>query len=169
MGDKEKDPLPYDNWVEEALRGVVKRALDLTAEQGLPGEHHYYITFDTNHDGVEIPKYLHAEHPDNMTIVLQHQFEGLAVGEDHFDVALRFSGKLEHLRVPFSAISSFADPSVSFGLQLKITKTQTEAGKPALVKELKANGGGGEATGPAQKEKETKTGEVIALDSFRKK
>lgn len=175
----DSDPLRYDKWIEEALRGVVRQALVLTTAEGLPGEHHFYITFRTDADGVEMPDYLRAEHPENITIVLQHQFENLEVENDFFRVSLRFKGKLERLRVPFDAVGAFADPSVNFGLQLKMTTIEEDEGllNDELLDDeisdldLVANDGD-DALGAdnANADEETpKTGEVIALDSFRKK
>ncbi len=167
------DPLPYDHWVEESLRGVVRRSLAHTESHGLPGDHHFYITFRTDADGVEIPGHLHAQHPDEMTIVMQHQFTDLRVGKEVFEVTLSFSGKGEYLRIPFAAVTSFADPSVNFGLQLKMTPATGQDDIPAENDPVPqdtgaetADGDGPDGDGPGD---EPKTGEVIALDSFRKK
>ena len=112
------EALRYDLWIEEALRQVIHRALELTAAEGLRGDHHFYITFRTGNPGVVVPPYLRAQHPDEMTIVLQHQFESLTVDSEMFSVVLRFNGKPEKLEIPLEAVTSFADPSVNFGLQL---------------------------------------------------
>ncbi|MDX1575120.1 MAG: ClpXP protease specificity-enhancing factor SspB [Kiloniellales bacterium] len=112
-----EEGLRYDAMVEQALRGVVRRALSYAAERGLPGDHHFYISFRTNDPGVDIPAQLRSRYPNEMTIVLQHQFWGLDVGEEAFGVTLSFSDVPERLTIPFSAISAFADPSVRFGLQ----------------------------------------------------
>ena len=109
---------PYQQWVEEALTGILKRALRQAEEQGLAGEHHYYINFKTRADGVDMPPFLRAQYPEEITIVLQHQFEDLHVEEDGFRVALYFSGRRQALFVPFSAVVSFADPAVDFGIQV---------------------------------------------------
>lgn len=165
------DPLRYDTWIEDALRGVIRRTLGYAAEHGLPGEHHFYLTYRTDSDGIEIPGYLKAEHPDEMTIVLQHQFEDLVVNEDAIWVTLRFNGKPERLRIPFEAVVSFADPSVNFGLQLKMTgdgegevEIDTAADNVDVegVDEAAEQGLARPAAGKV-------TGEVIALDAFRKK
>jgi hypothetical protein len=113
----EEDPLDYARLVREALRDVPRQALRLAASEGLPGDHHFYLTFRTSHPGVAISPGLHARYPDHMTIVLQHQFRDLAVGEDAFSVTLLFGGVKERLHVPFAALLAFADPSSSFGLQ----------------------------------------------------
>ena len=167
--------LCYDVWIEEALRRVIERALTFATEHGLPGDHHFYITFKTGGDGVEVPSYLRAEHPDEMTIVLQHQFENLIVDANGFAVSLRFKGKPEQMVIPYAAITSFADPSVNFGLQLKTVSMNDE--------DLPALGGDGDQNyhevieQPAVTEDnddsddhdQAKTGEVIALDTFRNK
>src|SRR3989337_719135 len=114
-----KDWLRYDRMVEDALRGVVRRALIDVSGSGLPGEHHFYLTFRTAEPGVQIAPALKSQYPKEMTIVLQHQFWGLEVGDDGFAVTLSFGGKHERLVVPYRAIVSFADPSVKFGLQFE--------------------------------------------------
>ncbi len=116
-----KDWLRYDRMVEDALRGVVRRALTEVASSGLPGDHHFYLTFRTTEPGVHIAAALRGQYPKEMTIVLQHQFWGLEVNDDHFAVTLSFGGKHERLVVPYHAIVSFADPSVKFGLQFEST------------------------------------------------
>jgi hypothetical protein len=115
------DPLRYDLWIEDAFRSVVRRALNHTATHGLPGDHHFYITFRTQAPGVRVPSYLKAQHPLEMTIVLQHKFDDLAITDDGFSVTLSFKNKRENLYIPFAAVASFSDPSVSFGLQFKVT------------------------------------------------
>ena len=109
---------PHQQWVEEALTGILRRALQQAEEHGLAGEHHYYINFNTRAEGVDMPPFLRAQYPEEITIVLQHQFEDLHVEEDGFRVALYFSGRRQALFVPFSAVVSFADPAVDFGIQV---------------------------------------------------
>mgnify|MGYP002630007952 FL=1 len=163
----------YEKWVEEALRDVIKRALEQTAVEGLPGDHHFFITFLTGHDGVNIPVHLKAEHPEEMTIVLQHQFHDLIVTDDGFSVSLSFSGRACYLAIPFSAITAFADPAVNFVLQLKMAQHSQQDDGPAPValesKQLQPDLEQDEDTLPADDEDEEKMGEVIALDTFRKK
>jgi len=112
--------LSYERMVEDALRGVLREALKITAAQGLPGAHHFYITFDTTAPGVQIAASLKALHPNEMTIVLQHQFWDLVVEDDFFEIALSFNGVRQHLHVPFSAVTAFADPHAKFGLQFHV-------------------------------------------------
>jgi len=109
----------YDLMIEQALRGVVRRSLTQVAKSGLPGDHHFYISFATKADGVAIPEHLRQRFPDEMTIVLQYQFWDLKVQPEGFGVTLSFSDKLEKLYIPFAAITSFADPSSRFGLQFQ--------------------------------------------------
>ncbi len=171
----ESDTLRYDLWIEEALRGVIRRSLRTAASTGLPGDHHFYITFLTEQPGVRMGDWLRAEYPDEMTIVLQHQYEKLLVEEEQFSVTLRFSGRPEHLVVPFDAVTSFADPSVSFGLQLKTAEfgdldEGDEEAEELMPEDIglsppkqKKPAAGADSDDPG------KTGQVIALDSFRKK
>jgi hypothetical protein len=109
--------IDYDNYLQKALRQVIRNVLQNTAIQGLPDPHHFYITFATNHPWVRMPDYLRKEYPEEMTIVLQYDFEDLEVEHDHFSVTLRFDDIGEQITVPFLAILRFVDPSVRFGLQ----------------------------------------------------
>ena len=115
----EEDPLDYARLVREALRDVPRQALRVAASEGLSGEHHFYVTFRTSHPGVAMSPGLRARYPEEMTIVLQHQYRDLAVGEDAFSVTLRFGGAPERLHVPFAALAAFADPSAQFGLRFE--------------------------------------------------
>ena len=163
--------LQYDIWVEQALRDVIRRALEYVQTEGLPGEHHFYITFLTGAEGVQIADFLRAEYPEEMTIVLQHQFWDLDVGEDTFVVTLSFNGISQHLRIPFAAVTAFADPAINFALQLKLTSEGTEA-RPGMEPASMAPQDGpmvAPAAAAEEAAKEEKSGEVIALDAFRKK
>ena len=112
--------LSYEKMVEDALRGVLRQALKITEAQGLPGSHHFYITFDTTHPGVKMADTLKAQHPNEMTIVLQHQFWDLKVNQDLFEITLSFNGVNQRLIVPFAAVTAFADPHAKFGLQFHV-------------------------------------------------
>ena len=114
------DHIRYDLLTQDALRGVIRTVLTGVAVKGLQGEHHFFITFDTRVDGVRMSARLRASYPGEMTIVLQHQFWDLVVGEDHFDVGLAFNGIPERLHVPFKAVKAFMDPSVPFGLDFTV-------------------------------------------------
>ncbi len=121
MSDETPESLiPYDDVVQEALRAVVGRVLREVSANGLPGEHHFYITFKTQAPGVSIPAHLMERFPDEMTIVLQHKYWDLKVEDDHFEVGLSFSQIPSHLVVPYAAITSFVDPSVDFALQFHV-------------------------------------------------
>lgn len=167
----DEDILRYDLWIEEALRGVIRRSLRTVEDMGLPGDHHFYITFRTDHPDLDIADWLKTEYPDEMTIVLQHQFDGLSVGVEGFNVKLRFGGRPELLRIPFDAITSFADPSVSFGLQLKSMDMDDEEDEDDLMPEDLGLDPSSNANNVASDDpdEESKSGEVIALDAFRKK
>jgi uncharacterized protein len=122
------DHIRYDLLTRDALRSVVRRVLaDVARERRLPGEHHFYITFDTKGAGVRLPPRLREEYPDAMTIVLQHQFYDLEVSEQGFAVGLSFGGAVERLVVPFEAITGFVDPSVQFGLQFETLNEAADA------------------------------------------
>ena len=157
--------LRYDRMVEQALRGVVREALAIAASKGLPGAHHFYITFRTRLPDVVVPDYLAERYPDEITIVLEHQFWDLEITEEGFSVTLSFQNKPEHLNVPFAAITAFADPSVKFGLQFQTaTGEEAPAAAPGLIIPAVPD------SSPAKsKPAETKSGEVVTLDSFRKK
>ena len=156
--------LRYDRMVEAALRDVVRQALAQAATDGLPGNHHFYITFRTEFAGVEIPQTLSARYPKEMTIVLQHQFWELEVGADGFRVTLSFDDKPEPLRVPFAAITAFADPSVNFGLQFQ---GSAAAGGATQARETPAAGKAAPDAGPADDEAAPKVANVVNLDTFR--
>jgi hypothetical protein len=150
-----KDLLRYDKMVEAALRGVVREALASTAASGLPGAHHFFITIDTRFPGLVLPDFLLKQYPEEMTVVLEHQFWDLLVEEEKFSVSLSFKDRTERLVIPFAAITGFADPSVKFGLQFQATK-DAEAPDATPAPEAK----------PAVKGAK---GEVVTLDTFRKK
>ena len=126
------DLIRYDLLAQDALRSVVKKVLSDVAKQGLPGEHHFFVAFDTRADGVKISERVRAKYPEEMTVILQHQFWDLVVGEKHFEVGLSFNGVPERLTIPFEAIKGFFDPSVQFGLQFEtITEAQAMPAKAA--------------------------------------
>lgn len=154
-----EDLFRYDLMVENALRGVVRDALRRAVEHGLPGNHHFYLTFRTRAPGVEIPGYLIERYPEEMTIVLQYQYWNLEVEDRRFSVMLSFNDVRERLVVPFEAMTGFADPSVQFGLQFQ----DSGAGESGDRDPDPAPTDGGDA--PA----DGGTGEVVSLDHFRKK
>ena len=184
------DHIRYDLLTQQALRGVVRSVLTDTAKKGLPGDHHFYISFDTKVDGVHMSDRLRAQYPDEMTIILQHQFWDLKVSEAEFEVGLSFGGVPERLTVPYEAINGFFDPSVQFGLQFEEAAEGEERSAPANVQEpvskkkrsmsnpppaAAADAPSARATPPASSPKREKPekpaggGEVVRLDRFRKK
>lgn len=160
-----KEQLRYDRMVEGALRGVVREAVREAAERGLPGNHHFYLTFRTALPGVKLPEHLHTQYPNEMTIVLQYQFFDLEVTPEAFSVTLSFSNINERLTIPFTAITTFADPSVNFALQFQPLSPQ-EAAQTLEKSETKATEPTSDPHKPAS---EAKRGEVVTLDAFRKK
>ncbi len=111
------DRIDYPAILQDALRDAVRRVLEQAAEHGLPGEHHFYIGFRTGFPGVEVPRFLREQYPEEATIILQHQFWGLEVTPEAFSVLLSFGGSRQRLLVPFAALTAFADPSADFGLR----------------------------------------------------
>jgi hypothetical protein len=155
------DLIRYDLLVQDALKGVVRRVLSNAIRDGIPGDHHFYLSFRTREKGVRISQALREKYPDEMTIVLQHQFWDLAVSEHVIEVGLSFSNVPEKLVIPFDAVSGFFDPSVQFGLKFEQSKdgaatgaakalpaAKEEAGKPST---LPSRGASVEATKPARK------------------
>ena len=151
--------IPYDEIVQEALRAVIGRVLEPIVAQGLPGNHHFFITYRTRHPGVKMPEWLIAKYPEEITIVIQHRFWGLAVYPEHFEVGLSFNQKPELLHVPYAAVTSFVDPEVNFALQF-----QVQAGDQDVdpIPEMHA--------GPEQEtEPDGPQTNVVSIDRFRKK
>ncbi|HUZ63633.1 MAG TPA: ClpXP protease specificity-enhancing factor SspB [Acetobacteraceae bacterium] len=167
MTDEPDEPpeslLPYETWTEEALRLVAVRALQHAAAHGLPGEHHFYLSFRTDHPGVDIPARLRAQYPQEMTIVLQHQFWDLAVDEAAglFRVGLSFSSVPSMLTVPFAAMTGFADPFVRYGLRFQPAEAappaQEQAAEPPPAEAAESQPAGEEAP------------QVVSLDAFRRR
>ena len=163
--------LDYGRLVERALRSVVRDALEAVARRGLPGRHHLYITFRTDHPAVVIDEGLRARYPSEMTIVLQHEFWGLEVRPDRFAVGLSFNQVPHRLEVPFEAVTVFADPSVEFGLQFAAAGARAEATPvaPAPVSQLPTAPAEPQAARSAPSPTEEAGADVVALDRFRKK
>ncbi len=166
------DHIRYDVLARDALRGVLRRVLADAAEHGLPGEHHFFITFLATAEGVKLSPRLRAQYAEEMTVILQHQFWDLVVTEDRFEVGLSFGGIPERLVVPFNSIKSFFDPSVQFGLQFEPSDTETEAAATSLPAvpvpaALPVPAPATENQDPAAKPGEG--AEVVRLDRFRKK
>jgi uncharacterized protein len=156
-----EDLIRYDILAQEALRGVVRKVLSEVAKTGLPGEHHFFISFVTRAPGVRISQRLLEQYDKEMTIVLQNQFWDLKVGETAFEVGLSFDGQREMLSVPFAAIKGFFDPSVQFGLQFDVERANVPAASPEPATEEENPEAPAESAATAEK--------VVSLDSFRKK
>ena len=149
------DQLNYNELMQDSLRTLVKDVMEIIEDGGLPGEHHFYITFNTMHPSVKISEWLMDKHPKEMTIVIQNWFEDLSVSDDSFKITLNFGDQLEELKIPFLSIISFVDPSVEFGLKFdndeeKERQTAKEAEMVAVESEDKNEA------------------EIVSLDSFRK-
>ena len=166
-----KDFIGYQGLADAALRGVVREALRKVEKQGLVGAHHFRITFKTGFPGVEIPDFLREQYPDEMMIILQHQFWGLKVKDNHFEVTLSFKKVPATLTIPFAALTQFADPGVSFGLQFR------EVDEDGDLKPLSSPAAAPTPLNTSAKaeppeeppEKPATPGEVVSLDAFRKK
>lgn len=188
------DLIRYDLLAQDALRGVVRRVLTDAARDGLPGDHHFYITFDTRAPGVRLSNRMREKYPQEMTIVLQHQFWDLVITEHTFEVGLSFGGIPERLLIPFEALKGFFDPSVQFGLQFEVAGAEEESGNAPEARDVTGRdkmvaaspASGPEPTShtkvegtPAQPEATSKVAdqpaaqaggaEVVSLDKFRKK
>jgi uncharacterized protein len=159
-----EDLIRYDILAQEALRGVVRKVLSEVARTGLPGEHHFFISFVTKAPGVRLSQRLVEQYDKEMTIVLQNQFSSLKVTDTGFEVELSFDGRAELLGIPFSAIKGFFDPSVQFGLQFDVERAESDEDVTTLPTPSPAP----EHEEPAP-DAETKGEKVVSLDSFRKK
>ena len=149
--------IDYGTLMHKAMRTLIFDVLKDVEKSGLPGEHHFFITFDTTVEGVEISEWLRKRYPEEMTIVIQHWFDGLNVKEDGFDITLNFGDQPESLVVPFLAILTFVDPSVEFGLRFEQNEDDEQ---PQFSEMEKAN--------DQEKKSSKKKGDVVSLDSFRK-
>jgi len=158
--------LPYDAWTEEALRHVVVRALAHVGAQGMPGDHHFYVSFRTDRPGVIIPARLLAQYPHEMTIVLQHQFWDLQVDEPEgwFSIGLSFGGIPTTLHVPFDAVTAFADPHVQFGLRFRPPGEEAANDDPEATLQL-----GTPAPVAVEPAVASSEPQVVSLDAFRRR
>lgn len=162
--------LRYDKMVETALRGVVRTAVEEIKESGLPGDHHFYITFMTDFPGVDIPDYLRDRYPGEMTIVLQYQFSDLTVDDEKMSVTLSFNNVPEKLVVPLNAITIFADPSVNFALQFQPLGDDMDDDFIDELGDISLDDLSDEITGEDSEEEEVdEKDKVVSLDQFRKK
>ena len=152
------DEIDYGNLMHNAMRSLIQDVLTEVKKNGLPGEHHFFITFDTNHAGVEMASWLKDRYPTEITVVMQHWYDDLEVKDDGFSVTLNFGDTPEHLVIPYEAILTFVDPSVEFGLRFETNEEDedTDEQKPTVSKESNKD--------DIKKE----TGQVVSLDNFRK-
>jgi len=155
--------IDYGNLMHEAMRGLIRHVLDDVAANGLPGAHHFFISFDTGHPDVEIADWLSDRFPEDMTVVMQNWYENLVVDEDGFAVTLNFGNNPERMYIPFDAIRTFVDPSVEFGLRFE-TQDADEAEEEGDDPDPQPPSGGKDK--PAGDDKAN--AEVVRLDSFRK-
>ena len=154
MDNIDKKSIDYDSIVEDTLKLVVKKSLEFVREKGLPGDHHFYISFDSTYEGVNVPSELKASEDDEIKIILQHQFWDLTINDHKFSVILSFNGKKKNISVPFNSITSFSDPSVGFSLQFKRD----------LLKEKKIS-----SNKLIEKKNQKFKAEIFSLDAFRSK
>ncbi|WP_298921544.1 ClpXP protease specificity-enhancing factor SspB [uncultured Roseobacter sp.] len=168
--------IDYGNLMHEAMRGLIQKVLRDVSENGLPGAHHFFITFDTSHPDAELADWLSDRYPGEMTVVMQHWYDNLDVGDDGFSVTLNFGDAPEPLFIPYDAIKTFVDPSVEFGLRFETQEDEDEnIGPTDLVPTTTASV---PAVQPASKtrthdaeessEDDAKDAEIVSLDSFRK-
>lgn len=179
MPDDTTPPLPpsdttddfyqYAERAQTALLDMVKNVLRQVAQDGLVGEHHFYLTYYTQSEGVVLSDKMRAAHPEEITIVLQNQFEDLEVDEDAFQVTLSFNNQAERLVVPFKALSKFYDPSVAFGLMFDVEPPLSEDPEADLEDDLEDNYGLAEGDQKTAPKPDGASGEVVSLDSFRDK
>ena len=167
--------IDYGNLMHEAMRGLIRKVLTDVAANGLPGAHHFFITFDTSHPDAELADWLSDRYPGEMTVVMQHWYDNLEVGEEGFAVTLNFGDAPEPLYIPYDAIKTFVDPSVEFGLRFETQSDEDDdtaapgppellpgasAPKPEVAKPIDKAKDGADASG--------KAADVVSLDSFRK-
>lgn len=152
--------IDYGNLMHEAMRGLIRKVLLDVAANGLPGNHHFFITFDTSHPDAELADWLSDRYPGEMTVVMQHWYDNLDVTEEGFAVTLNFGDSPEPLYIPYDSIRTFVDPSVEFGLRFEQQEEDTAEAQPELVYEEEAE--------LEVVEKPAKDAEIVSLDSFRK-
>ena len=152
------DEIDYGNLMHNAMRSLIQDVLADVKINGLPGEHHFFITFDTNHAEVEIAPWLKERYPTEITVVMQHWYDDLEVRDDGFSVTLNFGDTPEHLVIPYESILTFVDPSVEFGLRFESSEEEDSNDEPAVLS----------SEDDDIKKADTETGQIVSLDSFRK-
>ena len=152
------DEIDYGNLMHNAMRSLIQDVLTEVKNNGLPGEHHFFITFDTNHAGVEMASWLKDRYPTEITVVMQHWYDDLEVKDDGFSVTLNFGDTPEHLVIPYEAILTFVDPSVEFGLRFESNEEDDNTDEEKLTVSKESN----------KDDTKKETGQVVSLDNFRK-
>jgi hypothetical protein len=160
------DKIDYPAILQDALRDAVRRVLEQVAEHGLPGEHHFYIGFRSRYPGVEVPRFLRDQYPEEITIILQNQFWGLEVDVDAFSVLLSFGGSRQRLYVPFAALTTFGDPSADFGLRFQDAGAASEPATATMPEPAAETPRPGPTAVPAPPPRE---GDVIRFDPSRRR
>lgn len=158
--------IDYGNLMHDAMRGLIRKVLQDVSDHGLPGNHHFFITFDTAHPDAELADWLSDRYPGEMTVVMQHWYDKLEVGEDGFAVTLNFGDAPEPLYIPYDAIRTFVDPSVEFGLRFEQQETVDDSETDDL--EDDENAPSNDEVGAGKKPVAAKDAEIVSLDSFRK-
>ncbi|THH38683.1 hypothetical protein E4Z66_03695 [Aliishimia ponticola] len=160
------DSIEYGNLMHEAMRGLIRKVLQQVADKGLPGAHHFFITFDTSHPDAELADWLSDRYPSEMTVVMQHWYDGLDVTDEGFSVTLNFGDQPEPLYIPYDAIKTFVDPSVEFGLRFEAHEAEDEA----VISPIEPQEANIPSDDVAEDDasKPAREGEVVSLDSFRK-
>ena len=155
--------IDYGNLMHEAMRGLIRKVLQDVSDNGLPGNHHFFITFDTSHPDAELADWLSDRYPGEMTVVMQHWYDGLDVGDDGFAITLNFGDAPEPLYIPYDAIRTFVDPSVEFGLRFEQQESEEEAEEDDVEALEQTEEAELEVAEPPAKD-----AEIVSLDSFRK-
>jgi hypothetical protein len=161
--------IDYEQLMQESLRDVMKKSLTLVAKEGLPGNHHFYISFKTNYPGVDLPDYLREEYPDAITIVLQYEYWDLEINEKSFYITLCFNDVHERIAVPYGAVISFVDPSVKFGIHFSPADIDEEAELISLDKKPEKSKNQKSKIAEVLTEATDDGSNVITLDAFRRK
>jgi hypothetical protein len=156
--------IDYGNLMHEAMRGLIRKVLLDVSERGLPGEHHFFITFDTSHPDAELADWLFDRYPGEMTVVMQHWYDNLEVTDEGFSVTLNFGDRPEPLYIPYDAIKTFVDPSVEFGLRFETQQEEQDDPAPKPAQPTRKPEDGASKSGTAG----SKDAEIVSLDSFRK-
>lgn len=168
LGAAMADSIDYANLMHKAMRGLIKSVLLDVKEHGLPGEHHFFITFDTTHPDVAIADWLRERYPSEMTVVVQHWFDNLDIRDDGFSITLNFGDAPEPLNIPFDALRTFVDPSVEFGLRFEADDEDDDEHALHSVDDETGDDVPAEVAEPDAEETPKKEADVVSLDAFRK-